>query len=89
MLLGDTCTRGCRFCAVKTSKNPPPPDPVEPENTAKAIASWGFVYYSICFVPFIYAITKCELSCGVVCFICSLVYLLAWSGWNALIYKGP
>lgn len=41
MLLGDTCTRGCRFCAVKTSRNPAPPDPMEPENTAKAIASWG------------------------------------------------
>ena len=23
MLMGDTCTRGCRFCAVKTSKAPP------------------------------------------------------------------
>ncbi|ONK74432.1 uncharacterized protein A4U43_C03F6150 [Asparagus officinalis] len=44
MLLGDTCTRGCRFCAVKTSRNPPPPDPMEPENTAQAIASWGVDY---------------------------------------------
>ncbi|KAJ7954646.1 Lipoyl synthase, chloroplastic [Quillaja saponaria] len=44
MLLGDTCTRGCRFCAVKTSRNPAPPDPMEPENTAKAIASWGVHY---------------------------------------------
>lgn len=44
MLLGDTCTRGCRFCAVKTSRNPAPPDPMEPENTAKAIASWGVGY---------------------------------------------
>lgn len=41
MLLGDTCTRGCRFCAVKTSRNPAPPDPMEPQNTAEAIASWG------------------------------------------------
>ncbi|CAI0545486.1 unnamed protein product [Linum tenue] len=41
MLLGDTCTRGCRFCAVKTSRNPAPPDPAEPQNTAEAIASWG------------------------------------------------
>lgn len=44
MLLGDTCTRGCRFCAVKTSRNPPPPDPMEPENTARAIATWGVDY---------------------------------------------
>lgn len=43
MLLGDTCTRGCRFCAVKTSRNPAPPDPMEPYNTAKAIASWGYI----------------------------------------------
>lgn len=27
MLMGDTCTRGCRFCAVKTSAAPPPPRP--------------------------------------------------------------
>ncbi|KVI11837.1 Aldolase-type TIM barrel [Cynara cardunculus var. scolymus] len=44
MLLGDTCTRGCRFCAVKTSKNPAPPDPMEPQNTAEAIVSWGVDY---------------------------------------------
>ena len=30
MLLGDTCTRGCQFCAVKTDTAPPPPDPFEP-----------------------------------------------------------
>ena len=44
MLMGDTCTRGCRFCAVKTSRAPPPLDPHEPENTAKAIAAWGIDY---------------------------------------------
>ena len=43
-LLGDTCTRGCRFCSVKTSRAPPPPDPDEPVNTATAIASWGLDY---------------------------------------------
>lgn len=37
---GDTCTRGCRFCAVNTARTPPPPDPEEPENTAAAIAAW-------------------------------------------------
>ena len=41
MLLGDICTRGCRFCAVNTARTPPPADPDEPENTAKAIAAWG------------------------------------------------
>lgn len=44
MLLGDTCTRGCRFCAVNTSRTPPPPDDAEPENTAAAIAAWGVGY---------------------------------------------
>lgn len=44
MLLGDTCTRGCRFCSVKTSRAPPPPDPKEPLNTATAIAAWGLDY---------------------------------------------
>ena len=44
MLLGDTCTRGCRFCSVKTSKSPPAPDPNEPYNTAKAISDWGLDY---------------------------------------------
>ncbi|XP_038063101.1 lipoyl synthase, mitochondrial-like [Patiria miniata] len=44
MLLGDTCTRGCRFCSVKTARKPPPPDPNEPANTAKAIAEWGLDY---------------------------------------------
>jgi lipoic acid synthetase len=44
MLLGDTCTRGCRFCSVKTSRAPPPPDPSEPVNTATAIATWGLDY---------------------------------------------
>lgn len=44
MLLGDECTRGCRFCSVKTSRKPSPPDPNEPENTAKAICSWNIDY---------------------------------------------
>jgi lipoic acid synthetase len=43
-LMGDTCTRGCRFCAVKTSRAPPPLDVDEPENTAEAISRWGVGY---------------------------------------------
>lgn len=30
MLMGDTCTRGCKFCNIKTSDAPPPIDPNEP-----------------------------------------------------------
>ena len=44
MLLGDTCTRGCMFCAVKTSSTPPPPDSFEPFKTAEAVAKWGVDY---------------------------------------------
>uniref|UniRef100_A0A8D0D9C5 Lipoyl synthase, mitochondrial n=1 Tax=Sander lucioperca TaxID=283035 RepID=A0A8D0D9C5_SANLU len=44
MLMGDTCTRGCRFCSIKTARRPPPLDPDEPYNTAKAIAAWGLDY---------------------------------------------
>jgi lipoic acid synthetase len=44
MLMGDTCTRGCRFCSVKTSKAPLPLDPHEPENTAEALKRWGLGY---------------------------------------------
>jgi len=44
MIMGDTCTRGCRFCSVKTSKAPPPLDPEEPVKVATAIAKWGLDY---------------------------------------------
>ena len=32
---------------MKTSRAPPPPDPNEPENTARAIAEWGLDYVVI------------------------------------------
>lgn len=44
MLMGDTCTRGCRFCSVKTSRHPPAVDPSEPVDTAEAIKRWGLGY---------------------------------------------
>ncbi|CCG83378.1 Lipoyl synthase,mitochondrial [Taphrina deformans PYCC 5710] len=44
MLMGDTCTRGCRFCSVKTSRTPAPLDPNEPEQVAEAISRWGLGY---------------------------------------------
>ena len=54
MLLGDTCTRGCMFCAVNTDAKPPPPDPFEPfKVTIYLFFVWlcvflvrsGFVYH--------------------------------------------
>jgi lipoic acid synthetase len=47
MIMGDTCTRGCRFCNVKTSRAPPPLNPEEPANTAEAVAGWGMDYIVI------------------------------------------
>lgn len=44
MLLGDTCTRGCRFCAVKTDSKPAPPDAFEPFKTAEALSKWIISY---------------------------------------------
>ena len=44
MIMGDTCTRGCSFCSVKTSRAPPPLDPNEPDKVAAAIAKWGLDY---------------------------------------------
>lgn len=43
MLMGEVCTRGCRFCDV-TSGAPPPLDPDEPRHLAEAIAELGLDY---------------------------------------------
>ena len=43
MLMGGTCTRGCRFCAVATGK-PAPLDPREPYHAAEAVAAMGVDY---------------------------------------------
>jgi len=40
LILGDVCTRKCRFCAIKKGK-PLPPDPNEPANIAKTIELLG------------------------------------------------
>jgi lipoic acid synthetase len=44
MLMGDVCTRGCRFCHVKTAARPPPLDPDEPRHVAEAVAALGLDY---------------------------------------------
>ena len=46
MILGDTCTRACAFCNVKTGK-PNLVDPHEPENLATAIATLGLEHVVI------------------------------------------
>ena len=44
MVMGDTCTRGCRFCAVKTARFPAALDPDEPDHVATAIAEMDLDY---------------------------------------------
>jgi lipoic acid synthetase len=44
MLMGDVCTRGCRFCQVKTAAQPPALDPDEPRHLAEAVAELGLDY---------------------------------------------
>lgn len=44
MLMGDTCTRGCRFCSVKTLRNPSALDASEPSNIAETIQGMKLDY---------------------------------------------
>lgn len=44
MILGDICTRGCRFCAVKTGHPQGIQDPHEPENVARAVDELNLKY---------------------------------------------
>lgn len=46
MILGDVCTRGCRFCAVTTGK-PKTLDLLEPARVAEAISKMGLDYVVI------------------------------------------
>jgi lipoyl synthase len=47
MVLGDQCTRRCRFCAVETVAQGRAPDPAEPEHVAEAIAALSLGYVVI------------------------------------------
>jgi len=40
-ILGDTCTRACRYCYVHSGKPDAPPDPLEPLRLAQAAAQMG------------------------------------------------
>ena len=41
LILGDACTRDCRFCAIPYAARPAPPDPGEPARLAEAAAAMG------------------------------------------------
>ncbi len=47
MVLGDECTRRCRFCAVKTVERAAPPDPDEPEHVGQAVRELALGYVVI------------------------------------------
>jgi len=44
MILGDTCTRGCRFCNVKTGSPRGEVDWLEPKRVAEAVRDMGWQY---------------------------------------------
>ncbi|MFH0844980.1 MAG: lipoyl synthase [Pseudomonadota bacterium] len=46
LILGDRCTRNCRFCAV-THGSPAPPDPDEPGKVAETVKKMGLHYVVI------------------------------------------
>lgn len=47
MVMGDTCTRGCKFCAVKTGNPAKPLDPLEPEKLALALKEMHLFEYVV------------------------------------------
>jgi len=46
LILGNICTRNCRFCSVATGK-PEPPDPTEPGRIAEMVGRLGLSYLVI------------------------------------------
>lgn len=44
MLMGDVCTRGCRFCAVTSGHPNGYLDPLEPWKVAQVVSQWGLDY---------------------------------------------
>jgi lipoic acid synthetase len=44
MIMGDTCTRSCRFCAVSSAKEGRPLDAEEPLRLARAVSELGLRY---------------------------------------------
>ena len=47
LILGRTCTRACRFCAIPMEAHPPAPDPREPEGIAEVVAELGLTHVVI------------------------------------------
>ena len=47
LILGDVCTRGCTFCAVRHGRPAGPPDADEPERLAQAVVELGLTHVVI------------------------------------------
>ena len=58
LILGDICTRGCAFCAVKRGRLPAPPAEDEPMRLAKAVIGLGLRHVVIT------SVTRDDLSDG-------------------------
>ena len=58
MILGNECTRNCKFCAVKHNPHPAPPDPQEVTNLVKAVKRMKLKYVVIT------CVTRDDLSDG-------------------------
>jgi lipoic acid synthetase len=41
LILGEVCTRSCRFCAIAKGREPAPPDPDEPRRVAECVGQLG------------------------------------------------
>jgi len=50
MILGEVCTRSCRFCSVRSGDPDGRLDPSEPENTGRALAGMGLAYVVVTMV---------------------------------------
>lgn len=66
MILGDICTRGCRFCSVKKG-NPLPPDPDEIERIVKVVVLLKLTYVIVT------SVTRDDLPFGGASICCDLV----------------
>src|SRR5437763_12474777 len=49
-ILGDTCTRACRYCYVDSGRPQSPPDPLEPPRLAQTAATMGITHVVVTFV---------------------------------------
>ena len=58
LILGNACTRNCKFCAVKTRKNLPKPDSDEPKRVAEMAKKLGLNHIIIT------SVTRDDLSDG-------------------------